>query len=486
MESLNKVEALNGNKSAIIESGLDDFLQSFKGCTANTKELSAYHIKSGTLERLLKYLEKNKNPSSKVENEPTSISIVEVNDDGSKTTKDLPLARLRAFWSNPNFTLTRKWPCIKEFIIELLSYVLKYEKLVADHRIAKADKFDKATERLYGLVIERQTTRLGQSLLPPTVNKADKEFLYDNLRTNSGELYWADTNGSLSPIFVEESSGAISNSCQFLDTWNEFAYPLIQQYQDEIIRQAEMMYKGTPIENGLPVHRFDDILASLIPRIILQNIDLIAKFRKEDDKSIPDGFEITIHGPNGGLGMAIETWKGIITKQMYKYIQRSNVIPVKQFSNTKGSGLTYFSLDGVNTNGNKSITRPELPPYWKSFMFGPNGDRPIFACDIEMSLLRLAYFISNLVSEDSYSRQILFCAGGGNDGKTTLCSTLSALLGNENAVSINLLYICQMLDNHLKSLTTQLLSNLRVVIQWQCANYIVHHLHTLQSIVLLL
>lgn len=436
MESLDKTKALNGNESALIASGLGELLQEFKGYTGGTKELTSPHIKSGVLERLLKYLDSGKT-SNKIENEPTTLSIVEFNDDGSKVVNDVPLKRLRAFWNNPNFTLTQRWSDVKSFIIELRAIVINYEGLVAQHRIGKLEKFDQATEKLYGIEVKRLSTRLGQSLLQPVINDADKEFIYNNLRTNSGELYWVDSSGKLSPIFVEETSGQISNSCKFLDTWNEFAYPLMKQYQSEVICQAEAIYKGTPINDGLPVEKFDDILTHLIPRIVLQNIDLVTRLRKDGDKYLPDGFEVTIHGANGGLGMSLESWKTIIMKQLNRYIQKSKITSVKQFSNVKGAGITYFSLEGINTNGRKHDKRPELPPVWSKFIFGQDGTKSIFGCDTEMSLLRLAYFVSNLVLEDSCSRQILFCAGGGNDGKTTLCSTLSALLGNENAVSIN-------------------------------------------------
>lgn len=444
MESLNKTEALNGNKSAIIESGLQDLLNEFKGCTGNTKEITTPHIKSGTLGLLLTYLDKKKT-NAKTENEATSISIVDINtDDGTKTVNNLTLKRLRAMWENPNFKLAQHFGEIKSFIIQMRAATLKYENLVAEHRIEKMEKFDKATEALYGIDIKRLSIQLGQSLLPPGINDADKEFTYDNLRINSGELYWVNTVGKLSPIFVDEKSGAISKGCEFLEEWDSFAYPFIQKYQADVIKQAEALYKGTPIENGLPTDSFDTILAGRIPRIILQNLDLIVKARKDnsaensDNKTyIPDGFEVSIHEPSNVQSMSLEKWRNIYTNQLCKYVKKSYVTPVKQFSNTKGAGITYFSLDGINTNGNKSITRPQLPPNWNALIFGKNGDRSLFACDAEMSLLRLAYFVSNLVLEDSYSRQILFCAGGGNDGKTTLCSTLSALLGNENAVSLN-------------------------------------------------
>lgn len=438
MESLNKSEALNGNKSALIESGLSDLLKEFKGYTANTKELLTIHTTSGSLERLINYLGKDKT-TSKIENGTTSISIVDFNsDDGSKTTNDLTLARLRTFWNNTNFTLKERWLNVKDFVIELRATILRYEEIVSRHRANTRDKFDPATEKLYGIEIKRFNTSLGRSLLPPTINSADREFIYDHLRTNSGELYWTDEHGKLSQIYIEENSGAISKTSKFLDTWGTFAYPLIKKYQDTIIRQAEILYKGTPVEDGHPVERFDDILANLIPKIVLQNVDLITKLRKDGDKFIPDGFETTVHGPNGGLGMAIETWKNVLVNNLGKFLQRSKITHVKQFSNTKGAGITYFSLEGVNVNTLRKITKkPELPKNWKSFLFGPDGTKPMFACDVEMSLLRLAYFVSNLVLEDSCSRQILFCAGGGNDGKTTLCSTLSKILGTENSISIN-------------------------------------------------
>jgi hypothetical protein len=110
---------------------------------------------------------------------------------------------------------------------------------------------------------------------------------------------------------------------------------------------------------------------------------------------------------------------------------------IKQFSNTPGQGLTCVSLDGINVNGNAHSKRPELPKNWNAFFFGATGKTPMFACDVEMSLLRVAYFVSRLVTEDSYTRQILFCAGGGNDGKTVFCETISKLIGEENSISLN-------------------------------------------------
>lgn len=430
--SLVKAEVLNGNKSASIESGLQDIITTFKGCTANTKTLSFTHIKSGTLDRILRYLS-SKRQSSKTENEPTSLSIVEVQDDGTKKECDLTLKRLKDFWINPNFTLSHKWATLSDFFVELTAVCKNYERMIAEHRIERLEHTDLATEQLYGTIEERIVTPLGESLLPPTVNDADYEFVYDHLRTNSGEFYWYN-NDNLSPIYKDEKNGIISNTCDFWEDWMSFAYPLLRKYQHEVIINAEYIAKNTPIEAGMPVESFDQILSNKLPRVVLQNIALVTKIRKDKEHCYPDGYEVVLKGESG---MPIETWRKVFAKTMFTSLQRSKVRAVKQFSNVKGNGLTYFSLDGINVNGDEHYKRPELPKKWNEFFFSKTGDRPIFACDVEMSLLRVAYFITRLIVEDSYTRQILFCTGGGNDGKTTFCETIAAIIGSENAASVN-------------------------------------------------
>ena len=133
----------------------------------------------------------------------------------------------------------------------------------------------------------------------------------------------------------------------------------------------------------------------------------------------------------------METWRDTFANKLLDSVQFNEVTKIKQFSNTAGGGIQYFSLDGIDTNGIKHDKRPELPTFWDAFFFGKNGNKPLFACDVEMSLLRIAYYITNLVTENGYTRQILFCAGGGNDGKTTFCETLRDLMGANNAISLN-------------------------------------------------
>ena len=433
--SLVKTEAINGNKSAALESGLNDLLTEFRGYTANQKVLTATHIKSGSLEKALVYLNKKKT-NDKIESEPTSLSIVEIQDDGTTKEVDLTIKRLKMFWQNPGFTLKTKWVDVKDFLSTVLSVCLKYEQYIAEHRIIRSSKIDPATELMYGSVIKKTGIQLGQSLLPHDVNDADREFIYDNLRMNSGELYWLDNN-KLYPIFYEESSGTISNTCEFLDNWNEFAYPLLRKYADIVSTEADLLSRRMPVEDGMPTESFDQLLATRIPRIVLQNLYLIFRKRVKGDQELPDGFEVGVKSKDSTYSMALEIWRNVFRTKLLSSLKRSSVQEIKQFSNTPGQGLTYVSLDGINVNGNIHSKRPELPNNWNKFFFGPNGKTPMFACDVEMSLLRVAYFVSQLVTEDSYTRQILFCAGGGQDGKTVFCETISKIIGEENAVSLN-------------------------------------------------
>ncbi len=433
--SLVKTEAINGNKSAALESGLNDLLTEFRGYTANQKILTATHIKSGSLEKALIYLNKKKT-NDKIESEPTSLSIVEIQDDGTTKEVDLTIKRLKMFWQNPGFTLKTKWVDVKDFLSTVLAVCIKYETYIAEHRIIRSSKIDPATELMYGSVIKKTGIQLGQSLLPHDVNDADREFIYDNLRMNSGELYWLDNN-KLYPIFYEESSGTISNTCEFLDNWNEFAYPLLRKYADIVSTEADLLSRRMPVEDGMPTESFDQLLATRIPRIVLQNLYLIFRKRVKGDQELPDGFEVGIKSKDNTYSMALEVWRNVFRTKLLSSLKRSSVQEIKQFSNTPGQGLTYVSLDGINVNGNIHSKRPELPNNWNKFFFGPNGKTPMFACDVEMSLLRVAYFVSQLVTEDSYTRQILFCAGGGQDGKTVFCETVSKIIGEENAISLN-------------------------------------------------
>ena len=433
--SLVKAEAINGNKSALIESGLSDLLDEFKGYTANQKVITATHIKSGNLKRALEYLGKKK-VNEKTESEPTSLSIIEVQDDGTNKETDLTIKRLKMIWSNPSFTLKAKWADVKDFLSTVLALCIKYEQCVTSHHVARASKIDTATEIMYGIHIEKHGVQLGQSLLPYEINAADREFIYDHLRTNSGELYWFNDD-KLYPIFYEESTGAISNTCEFLDGWNTFAYPFIKKYADTIMTEADLLIRRAPTKDGLPEESFDKLLSGQIPRVMLQNTHLIFRTRVQGDKAIPDGFEVGAKIGQSSYSMALEVWRNVFRTKLLASLKRSSVQEIKQFSNTPGQGLTYVSLEGVNVNGNVHATRPELPKNWKTFFFGETGKTPMFACDVEMSLLRVAYFVSRLVTEDSYTRQILFCAGGGNDGKTVFCETISKLIGEENAISLN-------------------------------------------------
>ena len=440
---------LNGHKSARIESGIESFESQFNEATHHNIELITNQAKSEVLKKVIKYYEK----PSKGKPFGTSLYIKMIDQmSGKAVSKELNTDELTHIWSNTAFTLSGQWSTVLSFVNTALVYVQKYNAAVTVHRVERIERLDPAIEHLSGVTITRIPIPLGTTLCRPTINQADREFIYDNLRSNSGELYWL-SNGTLYPIFRVEKSNAISKDCEFLSTsWINFAYPYIKTYQAHIISMADMIFKeqSVPSSDSLTntletTQKFEDILHDQVPRFIIRNINLIQRIRsvsKLDEKGNEvivkqqDGFEIALKGHKDN-DCSIEAWRDTFANKLYDSLQINEIARIKQFSNTVGAGIQYFSLDGIDTQGIQRDYRPALPPYWNAFFFGKAGNKPLFACDVEMSLLRVAYYISNLVTENGYTRQILFCAGGGNDGKTTFCETVRDLMGANNAVSIN-------------------------------------------------
>ena len=444
-----ELDHLNGNKSAREESGIIRFEDQFNDATHGNIKLVTTHAKSDILKKALKYYEKPKL------GKPIDTSLRVITKDlmsGKEITKELTTELLLNIWENPAFTVKNMWATASKFIDMALAYIQQYNKAVTEHRVERIKTIDPAIEYLKGVRIDRIPIPLGTTLCPPQISHADREFIYDHLRTNSGELYWL-CNDTLYPIFKVEKSNSISKDCEFLSTsWTEFAYPYIKDYQAHIISMADMILKEQTIaydpqmlETTLETQKFEDLLHNQVPRFVIKNINLIQRIRivtETDDKGSEvtrrqqDGFEIALKGHKDN-DCSIEAWRDTFANKLYDSLQLNEIARIKQFSNTVGSGIQYFSLDGIDTNGIKHNSRPTLPPYWNVFFFGKNNNKPLFACDVEMSLLRVAYYITNLVTENGYTRQILFCAGGGNDGKTTFCETLRDLMGANNAISLN-------------------------------------------------
>lgn len=441
---------LNGSKSARAESGITTFENQFNDATHSNITLITDYAKIDTLKKVITYYKKPK------QGKPIETSLrVAMKDtmSGKTITKELTTDLLSAIWDNQSFTVKNLWGTVLEFVNIALTYIIRYNNAVTEHRIERIKTLDPAIEHLSGVNIERVAIPLGTTLCRPQISAADREFIYDHLRSNSGELYWL-CDDILYPIFKIEKSNAISKDCEFLtNSWINFAYPYIQKYQAHIISLADTILKQQSVPQNQQIvetlqetQKFEELLHIDVPRFVIRNINLIQRIRVKTDKDDKgnnviikqqDGFEIALKSNSKNYDCSMEAWRDTFASKLLDSVQFNEVARIKQFSNTVGGGIQYFSLDGIDTNGIKHNKRPELPTFWNAFFFGRNGNKPLFACDVEMSLLRVAYYICNLVTENGYTRQILFCAGGGNDGKTTFCETLRDLMGANNAISLN-------------------------------------------------
>lgn len=441
---------LNGSKSARAESGITTFENQFNDATHSNITLITDYAKIDTLKKVITYYKKPKQ-GKPIE---TSLRIAMKDTMSGKTiTKELTTDLLSDIWNNQSFTVKNLWGTVLEFVNIALTYIIRYNNAVTEHRIERIKTLDPAIEHLSGVNIERVAIPLGTTLCRPQISAADREFIYDHLRSNSGELYWL-CDDILYPIFKIEKSNAISKDCEFLtNSWINFAYPYIQKYQAHIISLADTILKQQSVPQNQQIvetlqetQKFEELLHIEVPRFVIRNINLVQRIRIKTDKDDKgnnvvikqqDGFEIALKSNSKNYDCSMEAWRDTFANKLLDSVQFNEVARIKQFSNTVGGGIQYFSLDGIDTNGIKHDKRPELPAFWNAFFFGRNGNKPLFACDVEMSLLRVAYYICNLVTENGYTRQILFCAGGGNDGKTTFCETLRDLMGANNAISLN-------------------------------------------------
>lgn len=441
---------LNGCKSARAESGITTFENQFNDATHSNITLITDYAKIDTLKKVITYYKKSKQ-GKPIE---TSLRIAMKDTMSGKTiTKELTTDLLSDIWNNQSFTVKNLWGTVLEFVNIALTYIIRYNNAVTEHRIERIKTLDPAIEHLSGVNIERVAIPLGTTLCKPQISAADREFIYDHLRSNSGELYWL-CDDVLYPIFKIEKSNAISKDCEFLtNSWINFAYPYIQKYQAHIISLADTILKQQSVPQNQQIvetlqetQKFEELLHIEVPRFVIRNINLVQRIRVKTDKDDKgnnvaikqqDGFEIALKSNAKNYDCSMESWRDTFANKLLDSVQFNEVARIKQFSNTVGGGIQYFSLDGIDTNGIKHDKRPELPAFWNAFFFGKNGNKPLFACDVEMSLLRVAYYICNLVTENGYTRQILFCAGGGNDGKTTFCETLRDLMGANNAISLN-------------------------------------------------
>lgn len=447
MIDINEKKSIHTTESAAVASKMVGLIELFSQLTVGGVHLSQ-SMKPAGVKRALDWMKSHPTGGDGAKKVKTSIRMHKKDPvTGGEILVDLTVADLYALWANSAYSLPREWATPQAFLGTALLAAESYAQEVSKNRAKKREVVDAATERLYEGETERNTTwvTLGESLLAPGVSAPDKEFLYDQLRVNSGAFYWVCP--SYTPLLIprKEQTGFISSDPEFWAQWTAFCFPLLKTYRDCVLASAQYVYDDCPTDDGLPEESMDQRLLRFIPRVVLENLKLGFRRKKEGEGGwCFDGFDVALNAKGRGAGMSMSAWQERMSEKMLACIDVPSVKPIKQFSNTPGEGLTFFSLDGFDLSGvegrrraSSGEERPGLPSMWSRFLMGKSGNTPIFEGDPEMSALRLAYFVTQLVQEKGYTRQILFIAGSGNDGKTVLMETLKEILGGQCCCSID-------------------------------------------------
>lgn len=447
-EALINAEHNNGRESALNQSKFPDIVFRFNEATHGNVRLCENRVPK--IKELLDVgpamTKPKKNGTSA--NVKTGLYTAEKNNDSGKIEPvALTVKRLYDLWENTNYTLSHEWATPIQFIAEVHGATKLYRGLVSCHRAERMQHNDAASELLRGDTIVRNTVALGDACLKPTINAYDKEFLYDNLRTRNGELYWSSPTGGVTPIFKDDKTNAIHQTSQFLDTWEQEAYPLLKQYRETIMLAAQYTIDDREKDEATGyLLTLTDRIQDQIPRIVLENAYVSIRKRAEDSvnedgsgkKELKnDGVDVGVGKGDLATNWSMSKWREIFIKNALKSIRKTEVAPIKLFGNVQGESIVYFPLDGIHIQGDIYEKRPELPRNWNRFLFGKDGKTPIFACDIEMSLLRIAYFVSQLVLENGYTRQILIIAGKGDDGKSVFNNVLTEMIGRDYCYPVN-------------------------------------------------
>lgn len=439
-----KHEIIQQKKSALVDSTLGALFEQFHSQTHGT-----YTIKGGrdaSLTTLRDVIAALKKPKPSKEDLELSTTFELHSEDALGNTVKLPLTveQLNRLWAAPAFKLSERWSTPAAFVQEMIPAFDDYKSKVVAHRQQIAEVATDATRMIYeGNNVKRDLkwAYLGTTWAPRTVNDADNEFLYSHLRQNCGALYWVHNGFSL-PLPRDERSGEIIQDAEFWDLWERSCAPLLGSYLDTALEIAEQLRTCYPEdeETGLPIESVDSLIGAEIPRVILRNLAIgTERYADPDDegKYKFERFRLSIkkHVANT-RSVALEDWEAVLAGDMVKGLSMENVKPIKQFSNGGGEALCYVSLDGVDVSGahgaelaNGGMQPPDLPPTWSRFLCGVDGHTSIFENDPRMCLLRLAWFVVQVVQDNGCKcRQILCLSGSGNDGKSVAVDLISDLV----------------------------------------------------------
>lgn len=454
--------ALHSEKSERNGSGWQNVLEVFKYLTQGRLEIR--EAQGLSLSRFDKSISKlndlGKNPKTDASRKRfdtnlkfRELSSTATSEDGFGDWQPLTIGVLAAWWDNPSFALKSRWTSPASFLTVMRDAYGAYGKTMSDNRAKIAKISTDATRLVYEPSVSYATTwvYLGRQGGRRTLREIDKSFLYARLcKSRDGEIYWRSKNGEIALIPFDTRGVIMENpsepACKkFWELFDEDCEDdLTEKFPKLVVQKADALRleRKTDDETGMPIQPVDDELAEDIPRCVLRELSLGLEVRIE---TTPEGKKTSFNRYRSAISdtqtkaasTAIEEWHDAFAAHIRKYIYDKELDTLANFSNIPGCGLCTISLDGIDVTGSAGISRaaqkvlPQPPKAWSSFLFGRDGKRPIFAADVEMSILRLCWFVVQCVHDNGNNvRQALILSGVGNSGKSVLAAMVAELMGD--------------------------------------------------------
>lgn len=419
---------------ADVASGLDSVIDRLNRLTSNRCGFVTRGAKASEIRAVLDTLARKKSASD------MNCGLCREDDDGAKKkTVRVQYQYLEGIWERYPSLKESENPTPKDFLKKALSIVESYERAVAENKQIIGTEITPLTAIANNSgKVSSQITPLWESAFPTEPSSVDEDFLYSHIRKSGVdgryELYWVFEDGETYHLSLKDKGDELYYNTDFFQKWMKYAIPRITDYESKIVRIL--------LDRQESRRDMEQELLDKVPQFMLNSCYVFRRFYETQDGvqdlglfvGLKDGQSIT----NKNVAWAKEFARTILAQLDLTYVKK-----LKPFSNTPGEGLTSFDLSEYDVKGihGKELAEaadnpPKLPPKWNDFFMGKTGTLPIFTVDTMMCLLRIAYFVTNVVTEGRASRQMLVLQGSGHDGKTIFAETLLRIVGEKNYASI--------------------------------------------------
>lgn len=459
----NDTTTMHSTVSAVQNSDYDVLI---RGVSVNTdSKVCVKSIDPPKVKEFLKWLSNNCPERGEKSDCGISCEYEEFTPLSKMVTRQKSRKEFRDIWHSEMFQLAT-WMDIKDFLQSLLAAYDAVRNAKIAKRITDGDKknplnlelFDEAGKWRY-----RQCPCLTRFYpLEKTPSPCDDNFLYNALRKDAeGTIYWKEGDCTELPdnATVQECVKFFKNpqvvwrpvcdkrgisTPDFARLFLRDKGDVLSYYLKRIPFIAMSAREVREKSDGLPKFDLEETLRNEVPSLLLSKLSLVRINRVEYDetgKEIEkfDRYSVAVAKKEGQPLMERDALKDVVLTPLFQstYFNPNFVKTFRQVSNRPDEGFVYIDLLGADKTGahgkelaEKGENAPELPPNWRQFFFGADGDKPIFITDPRMCLLRFAYFMVNLLdAELPQIRQVLLIAGAGLDGKSTLLQMIQAVIG---------------------------------------------------------